>query len=266
MTYALSDKGLDLIKDFEGYERALPDGRCRAYQEVLGRRADGSAILDIPTIGWGCTKGVRMGMIWTKEQAEDALRGELQEHEAIVNRLVTVPLTQGQYDALVSFQYNCGKLGSSTLLKRVNAGDMAGAANQFEAWTKAGGVTQRGLVRRRAAEKALFLTPDEGEQVAAPQTVDEPDSPALKQSRKFKVADAASKLQQAALVASGGTVAADKAGVLPDALAVVKKFAADNTLLLALGGLFVGVLVVELIKHFTAQDVEQGRYTPSGAA
>lgn len=162
----VSPDGLALLKEFEGYGKRLPDGRCAAYQERLN-----GGKLDIPTIGWGCTEGVTMGMVWTVEEAEQGLRRELAKHEAIVARLVTVPLTQHQFDALVSFSYNVGKLGSSTLLKRLNAGDTAGASEQFLAWTKAGGHEQPGLVRRRSAERALFLKPDAPEHM--PQSADE---------------------------------------------------------------------------------------------
>lgn len=167
----ISKAGLDLIQEFEGYHKARPDGSCEAYQTVLGHR-NGKPVLDIPTIGWGCTEHVKMGMVWTRAQADDALRRELAKHEAIVAALVKVPITQHQYDALVSFNYNCGKLHSSTLLKRINAGDVEGAANEFAKWNKAGGIVLNGLVRRRAAEKALFLKPDD--QTPSPQHVDAP--------------------------------------------------------------------------------------------
>lgn len=167
----ISKAGLDLIQEFEGYHKARPDGSCEAYQTVLGHR-NGKPVLDIPTIGWGCTEHVNMGMVWTRAQADDALRRELAKHEAIVSALVKVPITQHQFDALVSFNYNCGKLGSSTLLKWINAGDIEGAANEFAKWNKAGGIVLNGLVRRRAAEKALFLKPDD--QAPSPQMVDAP--------------------------------------------------------------------------------------------
>ena len=153
----ISDKGVELIKSFEAYMRKLPDGGCTAYQEKLGEK-NGKPVFDIPTIGWGCTQGVRMGDIWTREQAEAAFRKEIAKHEAIVTRLVTVDMSQGMFDALVSFSYNCGRLGGSTLLKRLNAGDVMAAAEEFCKFSKAGGVELKGLVRRRAAEKALFLS------------------------------------------------------------------------------------------------------------
>lgn len=153
----VSDKGIALIKSFEAYMKKLPDGGCMAYQEKLGEK-NGKPIFDIPTIGWGCTEGVRMGDIWTREQAEAAFRKEIAKHEAIVNRVVTTDITQGMFDALVSLNYNCGRLAKSTLLKKLNAGDVMAAAAEFSKFSYAGGVQLKGLVRRRAAEKALFLS------------------------------------------------------------------------------------------------------------
>lgn len=136
-----SQKGLDLIKSFEGL-------RLSAYKDVVG----------VVTIGYGTTAGVKMGDTITKECAEELLREDVKRFEAQVLRLVKVPLTQGQHDALVSFVYNlgAGNLSNSTLLRLLNAGDYAGAAAQFDRWNKAGGKTLAGLVRRRAAERALF--------------------------------------------------------------------------------------------------------------
>lgn len=152
----ISDAGLDLIKSFEGYHDKLPDGSCRAYLDKLAKP-------HVWTIGWGCTDGVRQGMIWTREQAEEALLGEIATFERAVNKLVTVDLNQNEFDALVSFAYNvgAGALGSSTLLKKLNDGDRRGAANEFKRWKYAGGKVWPGLVDRRAREATLFLTPPE---------------------------------------------------------------------------------------------------------
>lgn len=136
-----SQKGLDLIKSFEGL-------RLSAYKDVVG----------VVTIGYGTTSGVKMGDTITKERAEELLREDVKRFEGYVDRLVKVPLTQGMFDALVSFTYNLGPgaLEKSTLLDQLNRGDYDGAAEQFGRWVKAGGKTLAGLVRRRAAERALF--------------------------------------------------------------------------------------------------------------
>jgi GH24 family phage-related lysozyme (muramidase) len=151
----ISDRGLEIIKKFEGYHKARPDGGCEAYQERINGK------LDIPTIGWGCTEGVYMGLVWTKEQAEEGLRRELAKHEAAVTRLVTVELNQNQFDALCSFCYNLGEgnLSKSTLLRKLNAGDYDGAAAEFARWDKFKGTSVKGLAARRAREAALFLEP-----------------------------------------------------------------------------------------------------------
>ena len=137
----ISRAGLDLIKQFEGLY-------LKAYRCPAG----------VPTIGYGHTAGVAMGQTITQQQADDYLRRDVRQFERAVSRLVRVPLTQGQFDALVSFAFNLGEgaLAQSTLLRLLNAGDYSGAAAQFDRWNKAGGRVLPGLVRRRAAERALF--------------------------------------------------------------------------------------------------------------
>ncbi len=143
-----SDKGIALIKEFEGC-------KLTAYQDSVG----------VWTIGYGWTqpvdgKPIRAGMTIKQETAERLLKTGLVSYESDVSRLVKVGLTQGQFDALVSFTYNLGarSLSTSTLLRKLNAGDCAGAANEFLRWNKAGGKVLNGLTRRREAERALFLS------------------------------------------------------------------------------------------------------------
>lgn len=160
----LSEEGLRLIKSFEGYHTRLKDGSCAAYLCPAG----------VATIGYGCTVGVNLGMVWTEQQAEDALAKEVSRFEDAVNRLVTVPINQNEFDALVSFAYNCGEgaLAKSSILRRLNKGDMAGAAQAFHLWNKGGGRVLPGLVSRRAREAALFLKPDtKPEEPIMPQAV-----------------------------------------------------------------------------------------------
>ena len=136
-----SENGLALIRQFEGL-------RLSAYLCPAG----------IPTIGYGSTAGVQMGQAITAARAEELLREDVRQFEAAVSRLVKVPLTQGQYDALTSFAFNLGakSLEQSTLLRLLNAGDYSGAAAQFDRWVYASGKKLPGLVKRRAAERALF--------------------------------------------------------------------------------------------------------------
>ena len=137
----ISEKGLALIRQFEGL-------RLSAYRCPAG----------IPTIGYGSTAGVKLGQAITAERAEQLLREDVRQFEAAVSRLVKVPLTQGLFDALTSFAFNLGAkaLEKSTLLRLLNAGDYSGAAAQFERWVYASGKKLAGLVKRRAAERALF--------------------------------------------------------------------------------------------------------------
>ncbi|HIC8803578.1 TPA: lysozyme [Enterobacter asburiae] len=143
-----SEKGIALIKQFEGC-------KLTAYQDSVG----------VWTIGYGWTqpvdgKPIRAGMTIKQETAERLLKTGLVSYESDVSRLVKVGLTQGQFDALVSFTYNLGarSLSTSTLLRKLNASDYAGAADEFLRWNKAGGKVLNGLTRRREAERALFLS------------------------------------------------------------------------------------------------------------
>ena len=97
----------------------------------------------------------------TLEQANLLLRGDVLDTCRDVQALVTVPITAPQFDALVSFTFNCGvnAFRRSTLLKRLLTGKVNAAADEFLKWTKAGGVVLPGLVRRRQAERDRFLTP-----------------------------------------------------------------------------------------------------------
>jgi lysozyme len=142
--------GVELIKEFEGL-------RLRAYRCPAG----------VATIGYGTTVyptgyKVQMGEQITAEQAEEYLRSDLRAFERDVERMVRVPLNTNQFAALVSFAYNLGAeaLRKSTLLRLLNAHNYAGAAEQFARWTYAAGKQLPGLVRRRAAERALFIQTD----------------------------------------------------------------------------------------------------------
>lgn len=190
----LSKTGLDLICSFEGYLKKQPDGSCKAYRCPAG----------VWTVGFGCTEGVGPNTHWTREEADAKFAAELAKFERAVDRLVKVELNQNQYDALVSFSYNCGEgaLQKSTILKKLNKGDYAGACAGFSAWNKATvkgkRVVLRGLTRRRAAEAALFATrtahddddealPTEG---VMPQAV-EPPTPEVSKPTMFAAVGAA---------------------------------------------------------------------------
>ena len=139
----ISEKGINLIKRFEGL-------RLEAYLDSVA----------VPTIGYGHTRGVKLGQTITQEQADAFLEEDIHEFELAIQRLVHINLTQNQFDALVSFTFNLGigNLKQSTLLKKLNAGDITGAANEFNRWVYAGGKKLTGLVKRRSAERLLFIT------------------------------------------------------------------------------------------------------------
>jgi lysozyme len=132
-----SKSGLQLTEQFEGC-------KLTAYQDSRG----------IWTIGYGHTANVRAGQTCTQEQAEQWLSEDIAWAESRVNADVHVPLTQGEFDALVDFVYNtgCGNFEHSTLLKLINNGNYAEAAKQFEVWDKCDGKVVAGLLRRRLAE------------------------------------------------------------------------------------------------------------------
>ena len=137
----ISEYGLDLIKHFEGLE-------LEAYQCAAG----------VWTIGYGHTKDVQPGDQWSESHADHMLEVEMEEYENYVNTAVTVPLSQNQFDALVSWVYNLGNgnLTSSTMLKVLNSSDYAGVPAQIKRWNKAGGKVLEGLTRRRQAEADMF--------------------------------------------------------------------------------------------------------------
>ena len=113
------------------------------------------------TIAYGHTgPDVHLGMTITQEQAEDLLMQDVQKATADVNAKVTTDLTQEEFDALVDFVFNvgAGNFNASTLLKKVNAGDIHGAAAEFERWDMAAGKHMAGLLRRRHAEAEEFLS------------------------------------------------------------------------------------------------------------
>lgn len=147
----INEEGLAIIRESEGL-------RLRAYKCPAG----------VWTIGYGHTNGVQPGDSCTIRQAEEWLKEDCEQAERDIAELVTVPLTDNQFSALVSWVFNIGSdidaddiaegLGDSTMLKRINAGDYSGAAIEMQKWNKAGGKTLPGLIARRQREAALWLS------------------------------------------------------------------------------------------------------------
>lgn len=136
-----SQAAIDLVKASEGL-------RLQTYRDAVGKL----------TIGYGHTAGVRGTQSITEAEAEQILDEDLADAAEQVRKLVTVPLTQGQFDALCDFVFNlgAGRLRDSTLLRVLNKGDHGAAGAQLKYWIMAGGVALPGLIKRRDAELALW--------------------------------------------------------------------------------------------------------------
>lgn len=142
----LTQAGIDLIKKSEGC-------RLDAYLDAVGYL----------TVGYGHrTSSMKVGDRITQHQAEAIFESDIEKFSTGVENLCkTLPLTDNQFSACVSLAYNIGitRFASSTLFKKLKAGDFGAAAREFMKWDLAKGKVLPGLVARRAAEKALFLTP-----------------------------------------------------------------------------------------------------------
>ena len=198
----MSRNGIELLKRFEGLE-------LEAYQDIAG----------VWTIGYGHTgPDVKPGMRISEREAEDLLRRDLKSREDAVERLTNVSINQNEFDALVSFVYNVGieAYRGSTARRRLNRGDRLGAAEALTWWNKAtvGGVLRpvTGLTRRRAAERALFLTPVNPPLVKNPEELEENSrvTPVEDPPRRGGLGE--SRTIQGATVAGGAGVAASNMG------------------------------------------------------
>lgn len=151
---SINQAGLDLIKEFEGC-------KLTTYRDTA----------NVLTIGYGHTgPDVYQGQTISQDEADTLLKLDLHEAESQVESALRVPVSPNQFAALVSFQFNTGHLVGSTLLRRLNSGFPVAAAEHFEDWSKdhEGGklVVSKGLLRRRTAERALFLAPDTERSIA----------------------------------------------------------------------------------------------------
>ena len=146
----VNDSTIELIKEFEGF-------KSEAYRDPVG----------ILTIGYGTTAAAgvgiapKLGMTITQDDAEVYLRRAVDKFAAKIRTGITAKINENQFGAFVSLAYNIGPGAflSSTALRKFNSGDLAGAADAILLFNKAGGKVLNGLVRRREAERKLFLTP-----------------------------------------------------------------------------------------------------------
>ena len=147
---------IDLVKSFEGL-------RLKAYKDAVG----------VLTIGYGTTAAAgvgivpHLGMTITEAEAETYLMRALEKFADKIRPKITAPINDNEFGAFLSLAYNVGPgaFAKSSALRKFNAGDKAGAANAILLWNKAGGKVLKGLVRRREAERALFLSPVVGGRV-----------------------------------------------------------------------------------------------------
>ncbi len=139
---SLSAFGLAFLQQHEGT-------REQAYLDSVG----------VPTICTGSTRAVRLGQVAAPGECETRLREDTSVAGNALRACVKAPLTQEQYDAVLSLTFNVGggAVCRSTLVRKLNAGDCLGAANEFPRWNRAGGRVLPGLSKRRAAERELFI-------------------------------------------------------------------------------------------------------------
>jgi len=197
----ISQAGKELIISFESI-------RLEAYQDSVG----------IWTIGIGSTSPpVKEGDRLTRQQVFERFENDLKRFEAGVARLVKVDLEQHQFDALVSFAFNCGlgNLEKSTLLKRVNSRDFDKVPAEFMKWTRANGREMKGLVRRRRAETAMWRNVDESDPaIPYEEARAKPDKPTPKKSMSSSIEGNASILIGAGAI---GTAVKEAKPVIQDA-------------------------------------------------
>lgn len=197
----ISENGIALIKMFEGLE-------LDSYQDIAG----------VWTIGYGHTETAGPDQHISEREAEELLRHDLDPRERAVQQLSNVPLNQNEFDALVSFVFNVGIGGfkGSTARRRLNRNDRVGAADALTWWNKAtvdGNLREvTGLTRRRAAEKALFLTPVEPPVVNDPKDIAENSriTPTEEAPRRESLGE--SRTIQGATIAGGAGAAASTIG------------------------------------------------------
>lgn len=235
-----SETGLKLIKDYESFVPFWYDD-LRPFKGKYGYREwDGSDPVGELTIGYGHTAAAKhplkpeLGHRITEEEASEILDIDLTECEHQVTKLVKVPLTQNQFDALVSFQFNTGALGKSTLLKVLNRGQYGLVPSELMKWIHANGKVLQGLVRRRKAEVALWegtRVPKNSSRVGSTVSATQVTEP-LGSSSTFKIASSGA-------VVSGGAVVAD-AGEIVEKLNEVNGYVTMGTWI----GLGVGALAL----------------------
>lgn len=287
----ISKDGLDFIKSFESfvpyvYDDLKPPVKGR-YREWNGEKVIGTL-----TIAYGHTNAAKhplkvvQGLRVSEAEACVILDVDLDECEEAVNRLVKVTLTQGQYDCLVSFAFNCGVGNLKKLIVPLNRGDYAATRAKLGAYVKSKGKTLRGLVRRRKGEQALWDAkspalptapvhhPAEVEEghVVIPAADKPKDAVYPKTTLKEVVATSRKatwlwRFLQACKVALGGLTLgslAEYAGVAKETMDQVEQFIQQHAIVILATSAILSYFVVKYVLKLMAEDIDDGRYTPSG--
>lgn len=278
----ISASGLDFIKGFESfvgyvYDDLVPPVRGK-YKEW-----DGGEVRGTLTIGYGHTDAAKhplkisKGLKISEAEACEILDVDLDDCEEAVRRNVSVPLSQGRFDSLCSFAFNCGEGNLKNITKRVNRGDDSGARRAFDLYVKSKGQTLRGLQRRRDGEQALWdsvptppITKDDTFHPA------EVDVPVLeKGEEKISIPDlvkAGSRTMnwlnriQIMLFGTGvgtaGLLSADKIETTKGHIHALKDILSDHAGLLILAGLAAGYFLSQMAQNTLVAAANDGRYEP----
>jgi len=275
----LSPQGLDFIKGFESFVPYVYDDLRPAVKGKYPMYKPGDKVIGTLTVLYGHTDAARhplkikdcIGKTFSEEFGCEVLAEDLAECEEDVLRLVDKPLTQGMFDACVSFCFNCGAGNFANIAKRINAGNYAGARAAFDLYVKSKGKTLPGLQRRRDGEQALWdsnIPTVPTEVVDHPAEVDAPKKPTTKDLVKVS-----RKAKWLVWIERGfhtvwSMFALDKllAGmdIAQDVTGKVKSFVVEEGHVLAIAGAILGALAIKYVISQMREDVEEGRATPSG--
>lgn len=279
----ISRAGLDFIKSFESfvpyvYDDLVPPVKGK-YREWKGEKVIGTL-----TIGYGHTDSakhplkIRLGLRITEEEACEILDVDLDDCERAVNDAVKVPISQGQFDALVSFAFNCGAGAMRNIARRMNAGKPDEARAAFDLYNKSKGRVLRGLQRRRDGEQALWDEADPAPVDVAdtfhPAEVDHPESPLpapvkapdlVGVSKKVTLLSRIKALFAWTGLGSGGAYSfAQITQEGKDYAHMAADIARDNAFLILGIGIVAGFIVAHILEQWIVDDTNEGRYVPSG--
>lgn len=280
----ISKSGLEFIKSFESfvpyvYDDLVPPVNGK-YREWKGERVHGTL-----TIGYGHTNDakhplkIKHGLRVTEAEACEILDVDLDDCEAAVRAAVKKPITQGMYDALTSFAFNCGAGNMRNIARRINDGNEDEARASFDYYVKSKGKVMRGLQRRRDGEQALWdsATPANIEiaDTFHSAEVDNPEAPLpppvtkkdlVGVSRKITLLATIKRLFAWTGLGTGGAYSfTELTGQGKDIAHAVAEFAQDNALMVLGVGLVVGFILASIIEDWIVEDANDGRYSPWGA-